>query len=111
MVDKELPKNQVSPVTPTLRTAGRPATDGSFKPGHGGQRRGSGRPRGSQNRVTSTFRDVLLQAVSEVGDSREEGKDGQGGLLGYLEEGSYQGRENDADAGGPHLAAEDQHRG
>jgi hypothetical protein len=27
---------------------------------------------------------VLLQAVSEVGDSREEGKDGQGGLLGYL---------------------------
>jgi hypothetical protein len=25
-----------------------------------------------------------LQAVSEVGDSEEVGKDGQGGLLGYL---------------------------
>jgi hypothetical protein len=34
--------------------------------------------------ATSTFGDVLLAAVSEVGDSREEGKDGQGGLLGYL---------------------------
>src|ERR1700730_18136964 len=43
-----------------------------------------GRPKGSQNKITSTFRDVLLQALSEVGDSREEGVDGQGGLLGYL---------------------------
>jgi hypothetical protein len=50
----------------------------------GGPRRGAGRPKGSLNKVSSTFRDVLLQAVSEVGDSREEGVDGQGGLLGYL---------------------------
>jgi hypothetical protein len=39
---------------------------------------------GVPNKVTSTFRDVLTQAVSEVGDSQEVGKDGQGGLLGYL---------------------------
>jgi hypothetical protein len=36
------------------------------------------------NKITSTFRDVLLQSVSEVGDSQEVGKDGQGGLLGFL---------------------------
>jgi hypothetical protein len=29
------------------------------------------------NKVTSTFRDVLTQAVSEIGDSQEVGKDGQ----------------------------------
>ena len=43
-----------------------------------------GRPKGSQNKITQTFRDLMLQAASEVGDSREEGKDGQGGVLGYL---------------------------
>jgi hypothetical protein len=36
------------------------------------------------NKVTQTFRDVLLQAVSEVGSSREVGKDGGDGLLAYL---------------------------
>jgi len=36
------------------------------------------------NKITNTFRDLLLQAAHEVGDSREEGKDGQGGVLGYL---------------------------
>jgi hypothetical protein len=53
-------------------------------PLRGGARPGSGRPKGSQNKVTSTFRDVLLQAVSEVGTSRKVGVDGEGGLLGYL---------------------------
>jgi hypothetical protein len=43
-----------------------------------------GRPKGSQNKITGTFRDVLLQALSEVGDSEDAGKDGQGGLLGYF---------------------------
>jgi hypothetical protein len=43
-----------------------------------------GRPKGSRNKITQTFRDVLLQALSEVGDSEEVGKDGQGGLLGYF---------------------------
>jgi hypothetical protein len=84
MLEKIEPKNQDSPVTPSLRTAGRPATDGSFTPGHGGARAGAGRPRGSPNKVTQTFRDVLLQAVTEVGDSQEVGKDGNGGLLGFL---------------------------
>jgi hypothetical protein len=83
MLDKELAKNQVSPVTPSLQP-GRPANDTSFKPGHGGQRRGSGRPRGSQNRVTSIFRDILLAAISEVGDSQTVGVDGVGGLKAYL---------------------------
>jgi hypothetical protein len=58
------------------------APDGRHR--NGGARPNAGRPKGSPNKITSTFRDVLLQAVSEVGDSREEGVDGQGGLLGYL---------------------------
>ena len=70
-------------MTPSLQP-GRPANDTSFKPGHGGQRRGSGRPRGSQNRVTSIFRDILLAAISEVGDSQTVGVDGAGGLKGFL---------------------------
>jgi hypothetical protein len=41
-------------------------------------------PPAAQKAVATTFRDVLLQAVSEVGDSQEVGKDGQGGLLGFL---------------------------
>jgi hypothetical protein len=36
------------------------------------------------NKVSSTFRDVLLQAVSEVGSSRKVGEDGNDGLLAYL---------------------------
>jgi len=86
MLDKIEPKNQVSPaVTPGLQPGrSHPATDGAFTPGHGGTRAGAGRPRGSANKITNAFRDVLLQAVSEVGDSQEVGKDGQGGLLGYL---------------------------
>jgi hypothetical protein len=42
------------------------------------------RPRGSQNKTTQTFRDLLSQAASEVGDSQEVGKDGEGGILAYL---------------------------
>jgi hypothetical protein len=88
MDDKELEENQVSlssPVTPSLQPArptpyDHPTLIGS----HGGPRRGAGRPKGSLNKVSSTFRDVLLQALSEVGDSRTEGVDGQGGLLGYF---------------------------
>jgi hypothetical protein len=84
MVDKIELKNQVSPVvSPTLRM-GRPASEGAFKPGHGGSRAGAGRPKGSENRVTNTFRDVLLQAVSDVGSSRVEGVDANDGLYGYL---------------------------
>src|ERR1700675_3759542 len=60
----------------------RPATSGSFQVGSS-QRR-PGRPKGSLNKITQTFRDVLLQAVSEVGSSREVGKDGGDGLLAYL---------------------------
>jgi hypothetical protein len=72
-------------VTPGLQPGkSHPATAGAFKPGRGGTRAGAGRPRGSANKITNTFRDVLLQAVSEVGDSQEVGKDGQGGLLGFL---------------------------
>jgi hypothetical protein len=86
MVDKIEPGNQVSPaVTPGLKLGlSHPATAGAFKPGHGGTRAGAGRPKGSPNKVTQTFRDVLLQAVSEVGSSREVGKDGGDGLLAYL---------------------------
>jgi hypothetical protein len=45
---------------------------------------GPGRPKGSVNKISQTFRDVLLQAVSEVGSSRKVGKDGKDGLLAYL---------------------------
>jgi hypothetical protein len=84
MLDKIEAKNQTSTVvTPSLQV-GRSTNDTSFKPGRGGSRAGSGRPRGSPNKITNTFRDVLLQAVSEVGTSREVGVDGEGGLLGYL---------------------------
>jgi hypothetical protein len=48
------------------------------------KRNKAGRPKGSRNKITQTFRDVLLQAVSEVGSSREVGKDGKDGLLAYL---------------------------
>src|ERR1700675_275027 len=60
----------------------RPATSGSFQVGSSHRR--PGRPKGSLNKITQTFRDVLLQAVSEVGSSREVGKDGGDGLLAYL---------------------------
>jgi hypothetical protein len=86
MIEKEHEKNQSllpSPVSPGLRVGlGRPAPDGRH--GNGGARPNAGRPKGSPNKITQTFRDVLLQAVSEVGDSQEVGKDGQGGLLSYL---------------------------
>jgi hypothetical protein len=36
------------------------------------------------NKITSNFRDLVMQAAAEVGDSCEKGKDGQGGVLGYL---------------------------
>jgi hypothetical protein len=78
-------KNQVPAVPPGLHPGrSHPVTDGAFKPGYGGARAGAGRPKGSPNKISQTFRDVLLQAVSEVGDSQEVGKDGQGGLLGFL---------------------------
>jgi hypothetical protein len=43
-----------------------------------------GRPKGSQNKITATFRDAMMLAAQETGDSQEVGKDGEGGLLGYL---------------------------
>jgi hypothetical protein len=48
----------------SLRTYAAPHEDGRHK--NGGARPGSGRPKGSPNKITQTFRDVLLQAVSEV---------------------------------------------
>jgi hypothetical protein len=80
MIEKEHEENQspsLSPVSPKLQIGltPRPAPDGRH--GNGGARRNAGRPRGSPNKVTSTFRDVLTQAVSEIGDSQEVGKDGQ----------------------------------
>jgi hypothetical protein len=88
MRDNKLAKNQVktvSPITPGLRLdLSHPKAEGTGFGPQGGARRGAGRPRGSQNKVTSTFRDLLMQAAHEVGDSREEGKDGRGGILGYL---------------------------
>jgi hypothetical protein len=85
MLEKEPVENQVqpSPVTPGLQVRMHPKPEGSGY-GHGGARVGAGRRKGVPNKITNTFRDVLLQAVSEVGDSREEGVDGQDGLLGYL---------------------------
>jgi hypothetical protein len=48
------------------------------------EERRPGRPKGSRNKITNTFRDAMLLAAQEVGDSQEVGKDGKGGLLGYL---------------------------
>jgi hypothetical protein len=47
-------------------------------------RPGAGRKPGVPNKITNTFRDLVMQAATEVGDSCEKGKDGQGGVLGYL---------------------------
>jgi hypothetical protein len=60
-----------SPVSPGLRVGlgTHAAPDGRHR--NGGARPNAGRPKGSPNKITSTFRDVLLQAVSEVGDSQE----------------------------------------
>jgi hypothetical protein len=88
MRDNKLAKTQVktvSPITPGLRLdLSHPKAEGTGFGPHGGARRGAGRKPGVPNKITQTFRDVLLQAVSEVGDSQEVDKDGQGGLLGYL---------------------------
>jgi hypothetical protein len=54
------------------------------QPGNGGIRPGAGRKKGTPNKVTSTFRDAMMLAAQETGDSQEVGKDGNGGLLGYL---------------------------
>jgi hypothetical protein len=43
-----------------------------------------GRPKGSQNKLTKSLKAFLIQAAAEVGDSTEIGKDGEGGVLGYL---------------------------
>jgi hypothetical protein len=78
MDEKETIRN---PVTPTLmqgRAPGPPAGVPSLR------KAGPGRPKGVPNKVTSTFRDAMLLAAQETGDSQEVGKDGQGGLLGYL---------------------------
>jgi hypothetical protein len=83
MDDKIEQENQVAPaVTPRLQV-GKQATPASFKPGHGGTRAGAGRPGGSANRVTSTFRDILRTALSEVGDSEKVGEDGTGTNIQY----------------------------
>jgi hypothetical protein len=43
-----------------------------------------GRPKGAQNKLTKSLKALLVRAVTEVGDSIVPGKDGKGGLLGYL---------------------------
>jgi hypothetical protein len=88
MDEKEPVINQVQDVTPVGQgmqpSRSHPKAEGTGFGSHGGARAGAGRPKGVPNKITNTFRDVLLQAVSEVGDSQEVGKDGQGGLLGFL---------------------------
>jgi hypothetical protein len=42
-----------------------------------------GRPKGSQNKLTKTTKELLVRAATEVGDSIVPGQDGQGGALGY----------------------------
>jgi hypothetical protein len=72
-------------------------------------RAGPGRRKGSQNKVTNTFREAMLLAAQELGDTQEVGKDGQGGLLGYLKVCGVLERKTYA-ADGPHPAPEDQRR-
>jgi hypothetical protein len=76
MIEKQSKENQ-TPVTPCLQPA-------RLHPSRGGLRAGAGRKKGVPNKITQTFRDLVIQAAAEVGDSREEGVDGTGGVLGYL---------------------------
>jgi len=80
MDNKEQIKN---PVTVTLQPSRAPGPP-EGAPDIMQVRNKAGRPKGSQNKVTSTFRDAMLLAARELGDTQEVGKDGQGGLLGYL---------------------------
>jgi hypothetical protein len=85
MTEKESSRNQFSPISPGLQPAlARPGHHNVATGRNGGARPGAGRPKGVPNKVTQTFRDLIMQAASEVGDSREEGEDGHGGVLGYL---------------------------
>jgi hypothetical protein len=43
-----------------------------------------GRPKGARNKLTKSITELLLRAAAEVGDSMEAGRDGAGGVLGYL---------------------------
>ena len=80
----DLKVQTISPVTPGLQPGqSHPKAEGSGY-GHGGARAGARRRKGIPNKVTTTFRDLLMQPAAEVGDSKELGRDGQGGVLGYL---------------------------
>jgi len=65
MIEKQSSRNQTSPITPGLQPAhpGSPAIRGGARPG-------AGRPKGTPNKVTNTFRDLLLQTANEVGKKR-----------------------------------------
>jgi hypothetical protein len=93
MLDKKPVENQVSPpVTPALQVRTHPKPEGTGFGPHGGARPGAGRPKGSLNKIPKTFRDLLMQAAQEVGDSQEVGKDGEGGILSYLKVSAIQER-------------------
>jgi len=81
MIEKQPGGNQISPIAAGLRPAQARPDNGNIR---GGARPGAGRRKGVPNKITNTFRDLLLQAANEVGNSEEVGKDGQGGVLGYL---------------------------
>jgi hypothetical protein len=68
MIEKESDENQRAPLAAVgpgmkpgqaISALSRPA-DG--RRGNGGARRGAGRPSGVPNKITTTFRDALLQA-------------------------------------------------
>jgi len=74
-------ENQISPIPHGLQP-------GQARPDHPVLapeiRNKGGRPKGSTNKITQTFRDLMMQAAHEVGDSEEVGKNGQGSVLAYL---------------------------
>jgi len=64
MFEKESGKNQTSPITPGLQLA-RPGDPGGPAM-RGGARPGAGRPKGVANKITNTFRDLLLQTATRT---------------------------------------------
>lgn len=49
--------------------------------GHGGKRKGAGRPVGANGKINKLIREAVLEAADNVGS---DGK-GKGGMVGYLE--------------------------
>lgn len=49
--------------------------------GHGGKRKGAGRPVGANGKINKLIREAVLEAADNVGS---DGK-GKGGIVGYLE--------------------------